>query len=95
MKSKVSKVVEAEPEQDIIELEEYYHEADPMCAISVIEHEISYLQLMCKKLKGDDLDFFKSKIESLEFSKQSLETNVSTGIITPDKYIKSVKVYKK
>jgi len=40
-----------------------------MCAISVIEHEISYLQLMSKKLKGDDLDFFKSKIESLEFSK--------------------------
>ena len=69
MKSQVSKVVEAEPEQDIIELEEYYHEADPMCAISVIEHEISYLQLMCKKFKGDDLDFFKSKIESLEFSK--------------------------
>jgi hypothetical protein len=50
---------------------------------------------MCKKLKGDDLDFFKSKIESLEFSKQSLETNVQTGIITPDKYIKGVKVYKK
>jgi len=24
-----------------------------------------------------------------------LETNVSTGIITPDKYIKSVKAYKK
>lgn len=31
-------------EVDPIELEEKYHEADEMCAISVIDTEINYLQ---------------------------------------------------
>lgn len=62
-----------------------------MCAISVIEHEISYLTAMLSKMKGDDKEYYKSKIESLEFSKGSLESNVSTGILTPEKYLNGVK----
>lgn len=62
-----------------------------MCAISVIEHEISYLTTLCAKMRGDDKEYFKSKIESLEFSKGSLESNVQTGILTPEKYLNGVK----
>ena len=63
-------------EQDIIELEEKYHDPDQMCALSVIEHEAEYLTLMCKKMRGDDLEFFKMKIDTLNFTKSTLETNV-------------------
>ncbi len=46
-------------------------------------------------MKGDDRDYFKSKIESLEFAKGSLESNVQTGILTPEKYLNGVKQYLK
>lgn len=46
-------------------------------------------------MRGDDREFLANKIESIQFEKSNIETNVSTGIITPDKYIKSIKIYKK
>ena len=77
----------------MVELEEKYHDPDLMCAVSVIEHETEYLSLMCRKLQGDDLEFFKMKIDSLNFAKDTLETNVSTGVLTIDKYMAGVKKY--
>lgn len=50
---------------------------------------------LSKKMRGDDREFLANKIESIQFEKSNIETNVSTGIITPDKYIKSIKIYKK
>lgn len=78
---------------DPIELEDTYHDADQMCCISVIEHEITYLKVMMKKMKQDDKDFFETKIESLEFAKDNLESSVGSGIMTPEKYIIGVKKY--
>lgn len=46
-------------------------------------------------MKGDDKEFITNKIESIEFEKSNIETNVSTGITTPEKYIKGIKLYKK
>jgi len=39
---------------DPIELEEFYHDADGMCAISVIEHEIAFVKNLAAKSKGDE-----------------------------------------
>jgi hypothetical protein len=46
------------------------------------------------KLSGDDKEFFESKIESLSFAKDTIETNVQTGIITMEAYVENVKRYK-
>jgi len=64
-----------------------------MKAISVIEHEIAYLKELIMKIKGDDKSYYQSKLEALEFEKESLESSVATGLITPEKYIANVKVY--
>ena len=39
------------PDVDPIELEDKYHDADEMCAVSVLEHEITYLTEFCEKIK--------------------------------------------
>lgn len=67
-----------------------------MCAISVIENEVTFLQAMVKKMpQGDEREFFEAKMESLQFNKGTLETNVQTGVMTPDKYLVSIKKYLK
>ena len=33
----------AEPDEDIYELESYYHDKGDMCSVFVMEHEIEYL----------------------------------------------------
>jgi hypothetical protein len=64
-----------------------------MKAISVIEHEIAYLKELIMKIKGDDKSYYQSKLDALEFEKESLESSVATGLITPEKYIANVKAY--
>jgi hypothetical protein len=39
------------------DLEDKYHDISEMCAVSVIEHEISYLQAASAKMKGDEKEF--------------------------------------
>lgn len=41
-----------------------------------MEHEIQYLKDKCKKLKGEDRKFFQEEAETVEFNKQTLETNI-------------------
>jgi hypothetical protein len=56
------------PDVDPIELEDKYHDADEMCAVSVFEYEITYLTEFCEKIKSsEDKDFYTTKIESLSF----------------------------
>lgn len=49
---------------------------------------------MTKMKNKDDRDFFQCKVESLEFSRDGLQSQVESGIITPDKYLADVKRYK-
>ena len=63
--------------------------------MSVMDHEIGYLQAKCKKLKGGDLEFFQQEVETIEFNKQTLETNIQNQFVTPQKYLSDVKKYKK
>lgn len=62
--------------------------------MSVIEWEIEYLSKILGGMVPDDRDFFESKIESLNFAKGSIETNVSTGITSMDAYVDDVRKYK-
>ena len=80
--------------EDPIELEEFYHDADGMCAISVIEHEIAFVTNLAAKSKGDEKDYYLSKVDSLEFSKTNIEDSVGSGIITPEKYVENIKKFR-
>lgn len=66
-----------------------------MISMAVIEHEVEYLSLMVQKYKNspDEKDLYEAKVESLNFAKDNIETNVSTGILTPEGYIKQLKKY--
>ena len=60
----------------MIELEDHYHDKSDMCAVSVMEHEIEYLKAKCKKLKGEDLNFYQQEVENIEFNKTTLENSI-------------------
>jgi len=79
---------------DPIELEEFYHDADGMCAISVIEHEIAFVKNLANKARGDEKDYYLSKVDSLEFSKSNIEDSVGSGLITPEKYVADIKKFR-
>jgi hypothetical protein len=74
-----------EPEEDIYELESYYHDKGDMCSVSVMEHEIEYLNAKCKKLKSadPDLDFFKDLVETLEYNKKTLLEDMQEDRMSP------------
>ena len=78
-------------------MEDKYHDPDTMVSMAVIEHESAYLKVMITKYKNqpDEKEFFEMRIESLDFAKSSIETNVQTGIVTPESYIKQINVYHK
>ena len=65
-------------EEDMIDLEDKYHDPDTFVSMMVIEHEIEYLGIIIKKYANmpDEKDFFESKLESLQFAKGSIETNI-------------------
>ena len=69
---------------DPIELEDCYHDGDGMCAISVIEDEIAYVKNLAAKSKGDEKDYYLSKIDGLEFTKDNIGSSVQSGIMTPE-----------
>ena len=85
-----------EPEEDIYELESYYHDKGDMCSVTVMEHEIEYLNAKCKKIKsGDpDLDFFKDLVETLEYNKNSRLEDLQERV-SPQEYTSDCKKYKK
>ncbi len=44
-----------------------------------------------KTVPKSDRAFYEDKYQSLEFAKNTVETNISIGIITEEKYIKNLK----
>ena len=76
-------------------MEEKYHEPDTMVSMSVIEHEMEYLKVLMVKYKNkpDEKEFFEMRVESLEFAKQGIETNVQTGVLSPEVYVKQLQKY--
>ena len=80
---------------DPLELEDKYHDPDTMVSMSVIEHEVKYLEVMLIKYKNkpDEKEFFEMRMESLSFAKEGIETNVNTGILTPTGYVAQITKY--
>ena len=66
-----------------------------MVSMSVIEHETEYLKVLMVKYKNkpDEKEFFEMRVESLEFAKQGIETNVQTGVLSPESYVKQLQKY--
>ena len=55
--------------EDEIEMEEVVHDNDKMVAMSVIENEMAVMQVLIKKSKGNEKEFYSDKLSSLEFTK--------------------------
>lgn len=79
--------------EDDIELEEELHDLDTMCAVSVIEAEMELMQTLIKRADNHEKDFYKDKLGNLEFQKNTIESNVQIGIITPQRYLLNLKKY--
>ena len=62
-----------------------------------IESEVEYLTLMVqlnkRDNKQDEVSFFEFRQESLQFQKESIETNIETGVTTPESYTADIKGY--
>ena len=80
-------------EQDEIELEEELHDLDTMCAVSVIEAEMELMKTLIKKSSGHEKEFYSDKLGNLEFQKNTIESNIQIGIITPERYLGNLKKY--
>ena len=66
-----------------------------MIAMSVIEAEIELMQTFIKTSTRDaeKREFFKDKLGNLEYAKTTIIGNIECGIMTPEKYIISIKEY--
>ena len=66
-----------------------------MISMACIEHETQYLDLLLQKHRNspDDYAFFEFRKESLQFQKETIETNISTGVTTPESYAADLKQY--
>ena len=78
---------------DDLECEEKFHDHDKMCAMTVILNEIEVMTQLVKTSPEADKSFYEDKKENLEFLKKTLETNISVGIITEEKYLHNLKNY--
>mmetsp|Transcript_38491 Transcript_38491/g.28322 ORF Transcript_38491/g.28322 Transcript_38491/m.28322 type:complete len:90 (-) Transcript_38491:501-770(-) len=67
--------------------EEKYHAADEMVCISALEYEIEVSnEKMQKATKAGDsslASFFKEKIDSLAFTKDTIQSQCEMGIMSP------------
>lgn len=43
--------------------------------------------------KGSEKEFFASKLSTLQFAKEMIESNIGIGVLTPEKYVNNIKGY--
>ena len=77
---------------DPIELEEKFHAIETFVSCEVIEHETKYLDLLIMKYKNspDEAEFFANRKESLQFAKETIQSNVEGGMLTPETYLADI-----
>jgi len=63
--------------------------------MAAIEHEAEYLGVLMLKYKSspDEYAFFEFRKESLQFQKETIETNIQTGVTTPESYTADLKKF--
>jgi hypothetical protein len=80
--------------EDDIELEDTYHDLDPMESVAAIDFEVDYLSKLAKTIRDkDERDFYNDKVDSLKSKKSMIETNIANNYVTPESYIAGVKAY--
>jgi hypothetical protein len=78
---------------DDIDCEEKYHDCDKVTVMSVLENEMNIMQQLIKTAPKSDRAFYEDKYQSIEFAKTTVESNITIGILTQEKYIKNLKLY--
>lgn len=82
------------PAEDDIELEDIYHDSDPMESVAAIDFEVEYLNKLIKTIKDkDERDFYTDKVDSLKSKKSMIESNIANNYVTPETYIANGKAY--
>lgn len=73
---------------DPIELEEKYTDPNLINSMAVIEWELKYHAMLMEKFKNspDDHDFYEMRVDSLKFTKDSIEGNIAAGVTSPESY---------
>ena len=69
---------------NVEEIEDQLHNSDQIKSALVLEEEIKILTMIMNKSK-ELKDFYKEKIESLEFNKSMIENGIYAGTISIDK----------
>jgi hypothetical protein len=81
---------------EIVEVYEKYHNSDPIKSFIVIGNEIERVGELLKTEKNSTLvDYFKARIELLEFNKESIENDVGNELMTMEDYKNEVIAYDK
>ena len=57
-----------------------------MCAMSVIDNELEFLNTK-KPQNQDEKEYVTTCIDQLQFAKTQIETQIQAGIMTPESYI--------
>ena len=79
---------------EIIQVYEDYHNSDPVKSFIVIQKEIERVEEILKTEKDSSLvDYFKARIEMLEFNKESIENDVGNGLMSMEDYKNEVIAY--
>lgn len=74
---------------DPIELEEKYTDPNTINSMAVIEWELKYQAMLMEKFKNspDDYEFYEMRVDSLKFTKDSIEGNIAAGVTSPESYV--------
>lgn len=70
-----------------------YHNIESIFSVSAIDYEVETINKMIQQSsKGDKSvnEYLKDKIESLEFTKQTIEDQIGSGLMTPQLYLKKI-----
>lgn len=81
-------------DEDDLELESYYHDESTFCAVSVIMREIEVQKGLAKK-NTHQSDYHNDKADALEFEKETLESNVGSGILSVAQYTQGLQKFLK
>ena len=76
-------------DEDVIDLEEEYHDPDSIISMSALGHEEEYTKVMMQKYKNsqNEFDFFESKLDTLEYAKEDIMGQMQAGMLTEKKYL--------
>ena len=81
----------AKPQLSVLEIYEKFHDVDSLKAMSVIEHETERCQKLMPTIQDPDMaGEMEVRIEALQMAKESIESDIQNGMLTPEGYFESI-----